>query len=279
MKKIFYIINIILIIAILLTLTACGKKKEEQENNTVVNLEDISAKLDALTSDEFDLQAVAELIDKTDFFENLSYLYYYNFEPVLGLDNANIKNASIRMSIYDETMYMIIEPLQNIDTKKEQLTAYFEGIEADSELVKNRLETEYQGYLIYIISNNNEEVLETIKSAKHTMFQSYMNLSEDMIEYTLGITKTQYSDILVKMVMTEDSNIFIMVKPNDGEKDNIKNTIDTYMSDYESALELTKDENPEQYEMIKNCTYEEYEGYLIWVVSPDNNKVLQAVKE
>lgn len=280
MKKILKITSILLAMVMILSLTACGKKNEEvQEEQISINLENINNKLNSLPSETFNLQAVGELIDQTSYFENLSYLYYYNFDAVLGLDNANIKNASIRMSISDSKMYMIIEPLQNEDVIKEQLSQYFQSIEAESELVKNRLETEYQGYLIYIVSNNNEEVLEVIKSARVPMFEEYMNLSNEMIADILGISETQYSEILVKMVLLEDSNIFIMVKPNEGEKDNIKNAIDTYLSDYENALVSFGEESTEQYEMLKNRTYEEYEGYLIWVVSPDNNKVLQAVKE
>ena len=56
-------------------------------------------------------------------------------------------------------------------------------------------------------------------------------------------------------------------------------TIKNAMEDYYAGLELKwqgKDQN--NYDLVINRHFEEYEGYLIYLVSNDNNLVMELIK-
>lgn len=106
------------------------------------------------------------------------------FKDVEKKDNEYLKNlysidASLATEIlYVETtdpnevdLYIILKTdsedlLEQIDTRFEALELQCEMYSPDNALkVKNRLETTYNGYNIYIVSDNNNLVLDTIKGA------------------------------------------------------------------------------------------------------------------
>lgn len=99
------------------------------------------------------------------------------------VNNENIYNEYlIDTSLADEILYQRTTDISGVDLYiivkvndekiKEQIDNRFESLELTSEMynpegnkkVKNRLETTYNGYNIYIVSDNNEKVLEAIKS-------------------------------------------------------------------------------------------------------------------
>lgn len=267
MKKIFS-----LLLVGLLLITGCGK------SNVNLDLDKISKELDNLTSDGFYLQGVYSLIDEKDYFENLEDIYEYDFEKVFGLTAENIGDEYLaRINKSNNTMLLIFKPLQNKDKIKEEMDAYFKSIESTNTLVKTRLETEYEGYLIYIVSNDNNKVLETIKSSKSSTFNNLVPVEGEMVESTLGIKEDTYSEILMKVpMMIVQSNMYIIIKPEDGKKEDVKKAIDKYMTNLE---EQWKTYLPDQYELVKNRKYEEYGGYLIYIVSSDNDKVFETIKK
>ena len=267
MKKLFSI----LLVAMLL-LTGCGNK------NVDLDLNKISQELDNLYSDSFYIQGVSSLIDEKNYFEELEDVYEYDFKEVFGLTSTNIgDDYAVRINKSNNTMYLILKPLENKDKIKEEMNTYFKSIESSNDLVKSRLETEYEGYLIYIVSNDNDKVLETIKSSKSPVFNNLVPVQDEMIESTLGIKKDTYSEILMKVpMMIIQSNMYIIIKPEDGKKDDVKKAIDQYMTNLE---EQWKTYLPDQYELVKNRKYEEYGGYLIYIVSSDNDKVLETIKK
>lgn len=267
MKKIFS-----LLLVGLLLITGCGK------SNVNLDLDKISKELDNLPSDEFYLQGVSSLIDEKNYFENLEDIYEYDFEKVFGLDSSNIGNEYLaRINKTNNTMLLIFKPLENKDKIKEDMASYFKSIESTNDLIKNRLETEYEGYLIYIVSNDNNKVLETIKSSRALTFNNLVPVEGEMVESTLGIKEDAYSEILMKVpMMIVQSNMYLIIKPEDGKKDDVKQAIDKYMTKLE---EQWKTYLPDQYELVKNRKYEEYGGYLIYIVSSDNEKAFDTIKK
>lgn len=266
MKKLFSIL-----LVTMLLLTGCGNK------NVDLDLNKISQELDNLYSDSFYLQGVSSLIDEKNYFEGLEDVYEYDFKEVFGLEASNIEEYQVRINKSNNTMYLILKPLENKDKIKSEMDAYFKSIESTNTQVKNKLETEYEGYLIYIVSNDNNKVLETIKSSKSPVFNNLVPVQDEMVENTLGIKKDTYSEILMKVpMMIVQSNMYIIVKPENGKKDDVKKAIDQYMTNLE---EQWKTYLPDQYELVKNRKYEEYGGYLIYIVSSDNDKVLDTIKK
>ena len=124
MKKLFSI----LLVAMLL-LTGCGNK------NVDLDLNKISQELDNLYSDSFYIQGVSSLIDEKNYFEELEDVYEYDFKEVFGLTSTNIgDDYAVRINKSNNTMYLILKPLENKDKIKEEMNTYFKSIESSNDL-------------------------------------------------------------------------------------------------------------------------------------------------
>lgn len=261
MKKLF----VFLALFSSLFISGCSK-------NVTLNLDKISNELNTLKSQEFDMQGVYSLIDESNYYSDLVDIYDFDFEEKFGFSNENIEEYSVRMNEESLNMYMILKVSDNKDEIKSKMNAYFKSIEKESKY----LEAEYEGYLIFILSNENDKVLELIKSSKAPLFSNLMKLDNETVESTLNIKKEQYTEILMEMpAIIVKSNMYVIVKPTNGEKENVKNALDTYMKNLEEQWATYL---PEQYELVKNRAYEEYGGYLIYVVSTNNEKVIEIIK-
>lgn len=262
MKKLF----VFLALVGTLLVTGCTK-------NITLDLEKVSSELNSLQSKEFDMQGVYSLIDESDYYTDLVDVYDFDFEEKFGFSNENIEEYSVRMNEESLDMYMILKVNGNADEIKAKMKDYFRSINKEA----NYLETEHEGYLIFILSSDNNKVLELIKSSKALIFGNLMKLDDESIAATLNIKKEQYTEILMEIpMMIVRSNMYIIVKPADGEKENVQEAIDTYMTNLEEQWSTYL---PEQYELVKNRLFEEYGGYLIYIVSSDNERVLETIKK
>lgn len=152
MKKILYVI-----ISIIL-LSGCSK------NDVKLDLAKVESSLNNLTYESKAMFGKNEMVD----LEHLTVKY--------GFDSSNIDASLISMSTVTDSasMYAIFLPKKGEkEAAKEAIEQFLTkydrswmmGYAPDQEiLVENRLEEEYGNYLIYIISNDNEKVLETIKN-------------------------------------------------------------------------------------------------------------------
>ena len=150
--------KIIWAIASCILLVGCGQQK------VTLNLEEISNKVSTLTYQN------KEMFNQNEILTESKLKSKYN------LDTSNIESFKISMPTLMESsnMYMIVLPkegkTQEVKTAMNQL---LEKVEAswtvgnyapkEADKVKNRLETSYGNYLIYIISDDNDLVLKTIK--------------------------------------------------------------------------------------------------------------------
>ena len=67
----------------------------------------------------------------------------------------------------------------------------------------------------------------------------------------------------------------MVVKPAEGKKDKVKEALDNYFKTEEQKWSTYL---PAEYEIIKNRKYEEIGDYLVYIVSTDNDKVLETIK-
>lgn len=103
-------------------------------------------------------------------------LVYNDTETVLGKENVEkVEEAIFAQPAFmtSSAQYIIVKPSKgNKDEVKKLMDKYMSDLQTQwdtylpdqAELVKNRLETTIGDYLIYIISNDNEAVLKTIKN-------------------------------------------------------------------------------------------------------------------
>jgi hypothetical protein len=146
-----------LLVAVLL-LAGCGKK----EGSKTCNIDTKNIPTLAMKYNEFsDKDSVND--------EDLIFGY--------GIDVSLLDDYAIYISskIDDPSMYMVLKPksgeesvveYQIKDMFEKYLSSYSGYYPEAVPQINNRLEKKYNGYLIYIISNNNEEVYNTILDCK-----------------------------------------------------------------------------------------------------------------
>jgi len=164
--------KIVILSIILLLLTGCSKDKEEkfdkyEENNTEVvnNIKSI------------------ELEDETKEFENMMVLDNNTLQTQFGLTIDDVDNYVGQVSYELNTkMYLAFKPAKGKEERVKKLVeSYINSIETRLEMQKNNIEDtsdidskinmiknmvreEYNGYLIYISSNSNDEILTILKN-------------------------------------------------------------------------------------------------------------------
>ena len=160
MKKVNIVISIMLVACLV---TGCGCKKKETEK---------SKSNDKITNKISNLK-----IEDSKVFEGLDIINNNTLETILGINKNFVSEYAIGMSKYNyDKLYAVIKPIKGqedaiktamklyIDAAKEQYKEFKteEGIDY-KKLYDNYLYEEYKEYQIYIVSENNQEVLKEIK--------------------------------------------------------------------------------------------------------------------
>lgn len=259
MKKIKLILGLFLS----LFLTGCG--------NVELDLTKVSENLNNLTTDSFDMLAAVENIEMNTYFDELINVYDFDLEE-MGINKENIENMAFRVDTDNKPVYIIIKPVKGKkESIKKEINKYLEKF---NDL--NKLESEYEGHLIYLFSDKNDELLKTIKNSRSKIFGMLMNVEGSDLETLTGVNPKDLDEFLVKnSVMTQASSYYIL-KPKAGKEDKVEEAMDDYMDRLEDQWETYL---PDQYELVENRLEEEYGYYLIYVISNDNSLVFKTIKK
>ena len=260
MKK----LNLIVVGFLCLFFAGCG--------NVDLDLNKVSENLNNLTTNSFDLLAAVENIEmNTTYFNDLVNVYDFDLEE-MGINKELIENMAFRLNSEAQPAYIIVKPTVG---KKEELKKEIDAYLSTFANL-NKLESEYEGYLIYLFSDKNEEVLNTIKKSKAKVFGMLMNVESTDLEALTGVNPDDVDEFLVKnSVMTQASSYYIL-KPKAGKEDKVEEIMDDYMDKLEDQWETYL---PDQYELVENRLEEEYGGYLIYIISTDNELVFKTIKD
>lgn len=266
MKKL--LVSILCLLSVF-TLIGCGKKEEKNVN---LDLGKIKESLAKLTTGKFDRTGVSNNLYDTDYFDSeLTEVFDYDFKDTFDITPEYIEEYSIAYNNDTKQFYMIIKPSD--DKVKEEITSFIKKYNLEDRV----LESKHEGFLIYIVSNNNNKVLEIIKGTSSPVFGIMSEITTAEIKDTLELEANQVEEFLMMTpMMIVNSNTYIIVKPANGEKDNVKSSIDKYM---EKLEEQWKTYLINQYQLVKNRKYVEYGDYLIYIVSSDNDLVLKEIKK
>lgn len=131
-------------------------------------------------------------------------------------------------------------------------------------------------------------------------FEGLMVLNENTIQSEMGLTKDDLDNFIAQVPYPTgdvDSKIYLVLKPAKGKEDRVKKLVGLYIDSIktrlESKLPMTEENEEELSEeekaqrdsvkksidMISNVMTEEYKGYLIYISSSDNDKVLSTIKK
>lgn len=269
MKKLLK--SLFAIVLCLGVLVGCGNK------NVDLDLEKINEKLVDLKGDNISIPEIS--VNLEQYFTGAEFIYDFDFEEKFNLNKDNILEYSVMANFETNDMYFVLNPVEGKEDEiKSELKAYFESLATDDTLkekIENRLEKEYEGLLIYVVSSNNDEVYNTIIDSKGMLFGMLVNVEGEMLDQVFSITESDLEEYLIAIpAMNVRSNSYIVVKPKKASYDKVKEAMASYMTNLEDQM---ANYLADQFALIENRLEKEYGGYLIYIISDNNEKVYNTI--
>lgn len=272
MKKLLILITTFLFI---------GCMKSEKK----LDLENISKDINNLEINEINLTSAINEIEATNSYDKMEYILDEDLKS-MGITLDNIDKYVIRKSTEESNktgLYMIIKPKEDkINIVKEEINNYLtkktndELDEKDKKLYEERIEKEYDGYLIYIIGEDNKNILNIILDNKEKVFTNLVSIKDEDIKKEFGINPSDIEESLIKLSGDlESANMYMIIKVDKNKLEDLDDTVDEYLDNLE---EKWKD-NSEQYELVKSHLKTKLDNYIILIISNDNERVLKTIKE
>lgn len=265
---------------LLLVLTGCGETTQQVAELDMLKVNDNLANLKGT---KFDLSAAEMDLQMSGVrnFENLQMLYDFDFKN-FGIDSNNMTEYRFYIDEVSKDMWVVFLPNDGMkDTVKSQMDAYIQKLIAEEEdsTIKSKLQNyayeEVDGYLVWVVSEDNSRVLETIKNAKALVLPMMIELTSDMFQDVLALDPAKVAEYAIKQpAMITSSTTYMVVKPTKGAKAEVKAALDNYMVALENQWATYL---PAQYELVKNRMYKEYGDYLIYIVSTDNDLIYNTI--
>ena len=157
--------KILLIIMGLFLITGCGEKKEENNLDVKLNMNEIKENLSSIKIDG------GNPYNEMDSVNDLELIDGYGIDVTLLEDYV----IYISSSVEDPSMYMVLKvseenksvvKYQVDDMFSQYLSAYKGYYPEAATIIEDKMEKEYNGYLIYIVSNDNQKVYDEILDCK-----------------------------------------------------------------------------------------------------------------
>lgn len=157
--------KILLIIIGLFLITGCGEKKEENNLDVKLNMNEIKENLSSIKIGD------GNPYNEMDSVNDLELIDGYGIDVTLLEDYV----IYISSSVEDPSMYMVLKvseenksvvKYQVDDMFSQYLSAYKGYYPEAATIIEDKMEKEYNGYLIYIVSNDNQKVYDEILDCK-----------------------------------------------------------------------------------------------------------------
>lgn len=238
-----------------------------------LDLTSISKDIDQLKTVSFDINESNNIINESKSYTNLKEYYEYDFQE-FNLNSAWLEEQILKYNKDNKQLYFAFKPKENCEDEiKDAINTFLQSNSINAEYL------EYDGYQFFINSSNNKLVISKIKQTQVRVFDILQDLRKADIKTEFGIDSKLYKEATAKTSMLiSNTTCYIIIKPN--SKSSAKK-IDNLMTNYFNSLETKWQEkgNIENYNLVKNRKAINYNGYLIYVVSRDNDLVLQLIKK
>jgi len=259
-----------IIIVIIITCFSISLLKPVQEE---INLDNISADIDGLKTLRFDINNTNDIIKSTDAYTSTLKEYYeYDFNT-FNLTEDLLDEFRIFYNEKKKESFMVFKP---ISSREEDVASAIEKFYKEKKITYTK--EEYDGYIFYISSSDDKKVISKIKQSQIKVFDILQELNKDEIEEKYGISSDLYKEYKVKTSMIVKQNVteYLIFYP----KNEISaSKIESLMNEYYDKLLETWQDNEDNYNLIKNRYSGNYNGYLVYIISKDNDLVLQLIKK
>ena len=186
------------------------------------------------------------------------------------------------MDKLNKDMWIVFLPVEGMeDTVKTETEAYIQKLISDEtdatikEKLKNYSFEEIDGYLVWVVSEDNNRILELTRNAKANVLPMMMDITSDMLQDSIGLDPASVTEFAIETpALITFSTTYMVVKPEDGKKNEVKEVLDNYMVALEEQWSTYL---PAQHELVKNRMYKEYGDYLIYIVSENNELIYDTI--
>ena len=265
------IISVIVIIAIVII------TGNSSMNNVKINLELAKENVMNLKTNIYDYKkagnsVIAKATEKGIMEGEPEFVYDFDLANY-GIDSSKLSSkdgmTEFLMFKTEKESFMIFKPA---DVQKEALEKEVDQYYKDANVLKQ----EIKGYTVYLNTKNNNEALKIIKEDGYEGIYNSLNNINDETLNLVGVSKEDLEQyVITTPSFIISSQCYMIVKPAEGKKDKVKEALDNYFKTEENKWSTYL---PAEYEIIKNRKFEEIGNYLVYIVSTDNDKVLETIK-
>ena len=260
-KKIF---GLLMAFVMIFTVAGCGNK------NVALDLEKIKTEIMELKLDTVERVNISSALSTSAYFLNTMDVYDFDLEKY-GITKDYIE---LKEDNYDFSFAV----------SEDESSAYFIGKVKDEKLIseldeyfskfKEVKKDEIEGYTVYVACSNNEDALKLARENAYSKIYNNLNYATDTS--VLSIDKSLVSEFLIGTPMfITSAEQYIILKPADGKEEEVKEAMDTYMTNLQQQWDTYL---PLQAELVRNREETKVGDYLIYIISQDNAKVLDVIK-
>ena len=261
-------------LAILLVVIALivGLNNHNHDKDSI-NLDNISSEIDQLKTLRFDINNTSKIIESSDSYKaTLKEYYEYDFDD-FNLKRSWLDEFRIYYNEKVKQAFMVFNPSTD---NTNNVTTAIEKFFKTKKITYTK--EEYDGYLFYVSSNDDKKVISKIKQSQIKVFDILQELNKEEIKSKYGIDSNLYKEYKVKTAMIVKSDVteylLFLPKNNSSAKE-----IEKLMDEYYKKKEETWQDDEENLSLLHNRYTGYYNGYLVYVVSKDNDLVLQLIKK
>lgn len=249
--------------------TGCFEKTQDKFNYIIKDI-------DSMETTKLDVEEAFDNLERKLLYKDLKDAKDEVFEIV---NEDNLEEFYLKK--LDEDNFTIIMVVSAKEEKKEEVKkefdSYFERLyeeenSKNQNLIKERIEYEYENYLIFIASDNKKDILNDILTTKEKVFSNTITLDNEAIKEKFNINTKKLNKYKFKISSNlENVNDYIIIKGEELEE--IKEKIDNYYDKFKNEV------SKEQKIIIEERITKETDNYLIVIVTDDNKKVLREIEK
>lgn len=259
----------IIIILLIILSTGC-LKKEQDKFNLIIN------DIDSMETSNLDVEKAFDNFERKLLYEDLEDIKEEVFEIV---DENNLEEYYLKkIDKKDLIVIMVISAKENKKEEiKKEIDSYFEKLyleenSKNQNIIKERIEYEYEDYLIFIAANNKKDILDDILTTKEKVFKNTITLDEEAIKQKFNINTKNLKNYKFKISSDlENINDYIIIEGEDLEE--LREKIDAYYDNLKNEVA------EEQKVIIEQRLIKETNDYLIVIVTNNNEKVLKEIEK
>jgi len=123
----------------------------------------------------------------------------------------------------------------------------------------------------------NIQALEVTENGEtYPLFNNMLEVdSTTNVIYNIDLSLLEEYHICLPMIIVK-SNLYIIAKPVAGKEAEASEMFDAFMANYEMQWQNYL---PDQYQLVVNRVETNIDGYIIYIISTDNDAVMQAIED